>query len=97
MSIQIEKDLVEAINHFEENHKKYLEKDGSLNNDGWDYLHDAEVNWADDIKWNDYIKFHMQPRVSEFWDNSEEDKKYKEHWKFIHPKLFKKYWESTWE
>lgn len=88
-------EFVEAIKSFEQSHKKYIERDGYLNQDGVDYLHDAEVNWGDDIKWNDYIKFHMQPRLEEYWfeNTSEEitnnDIEYKEHWKALHPKLAK--------
>ncbi len=92
----IEKDIVESIKSFEEIHKKYLEEDGRLNSCGWNYLHDAEINWGDDIKWNDHIKYHMQPRIESYWENPDEDIEYKEHWKKAHPKLYEKYMKELW-
>ncbi len=93
--IKIDKDFVDSIKRFEKIHKKYIEEDGSLNDEGWDYLHDAEVNWGDDIKWNDHIKFHMQPRVNEYWygdtKNEERDIEYKRHWIALHPKKAKEF------
>lgn len=92
-----DEEFLEAIKSFEQIHKKYLEKDGSLNQDGVDYLHDAEVNWADDIKWNDHIKFHMQPRLSDFWfgngggEETMNDIEYRKQWRTLHPKLAKEY------
>lgn len=85
-----------AIIDFEKTHKKYLNSDGSLNPDGWDYLHDAEVNWAEDIKWNDYIKFHMQPRIEEYWygyaQEEYHDIEYKKEYRKVHPKISKELW-----
>ena len=91
--MKIDKELVEAIKNFEKAHKSYLDSDGSLNESGWNLLHDAEVNWGDDPKWHDYEKFHLQPRHEDYWFNPEEDLEYKRHWKALHPALAKKVFE----
>lgn len=88
---KIDKEFVESIRQFEKVHKKYLNEDGSVNEDGYDLLHDAEVNWADDIKWNDYTKFHLQPRLENYWFEPKEDVNYKRHWIALHPKIAKEY------
>jgi len=87
----VNEDLIEAIKHFEKVHKSYLDNDGSLNESGFDLLHDAEVNWSDDIKWHDYEKYHLQPRLSDYWFNPSEDIEYKAHWIKLHPRLALKY------
>ena len=77
------------IKNFESSHSgnDYFDEDGSLTPDGWDCLKDAETNWADDIKWNDYTKFHMRSRIAEFWygEGEESDIKYWEVWNELHP------------
>jgi hypothetical protein len=82
-------ELAQSIKDFEDVHKKngLFENDGSLSGGGWDYLNDAEVNWADDIKWNDYTKFHLRSRLGEYWygNGGEEDIDYYEAWLELHP------------
>ncbi len=97
--IDIDPDLVKAIKDFESSHKDYLEEDGSLNGDGWSLLHDAEVNWGNDPKWHDFEKYHLQPRLEEYWQSVNDEKleyhdvQYKAHWKALHPKLAKEYFD----
>ncbi len=97
--IEIDNDLVEAIKNFEKSHKVYLEHDGSLNQDGCNLLHDAEVNWGNDPKWHDYEKYHLQPRIESYWYGNEtleqHDINYKAHWKALHPKLAKEYFDES--
>lgn len=89
--IKISEDLLTGIKSFEKIHKQYLNEDGTVNRDGYNLLHDAEVNWADDIKWNDYTKYHLQPRLSNYWYNPSEDIEYKKHWIKLHHKEAEKY------
>jgi len=94
----IEKELVEAIKSFEEIHKKYLNSDGSLNESGWQLCHVSEVEWDNDPKWNDYVLYHLRPRIEQYWYNEVEDdwegddKNYRKHWTVLHPKLAKELW-----
>lgn len=80
--------LAQSINDFEDVHKEHglFEDDGSLTHDGWNWLHDAEENWADDIKWNDYTKFHLRSRISQYWygEGEPEDVEYYEAWCELH-------------
>ena len=82
-------ELSQSIKNFEDLHKDYdlFEEDGSLTTEGWDLLHDAEVNWADDIKWNDYTKFHLRSRIAEYWygNGEQSDIDYYNAWLEIHP------------
>lgn len=89
--IKFDKDLLDSITNFEDVHKEYLEEDGTVNDDGYDLLHESEVNWGDDIKWNDYRKYHLQPRLDEYWYNPSEDKEYKKHWIKLHTKKAEEY------
>jgi len=94
----IDKELVEGIKHFEKVHKKYLNSDGSLNEDGYGVCHDYEINWGDDPKWADYFLFHLRPRLENYWydevqEDNIEDKNYRKHWSVLHPKLAKGLWD----
>lgn len=89
--IKFDKDLLEGIKHFEDVHKEYLDEDGTVNSDGYNLLHDAEVNWGNDPKWHDYEKYHLQPRLSDYWYNPSEDIEYKKHWIKLHSKEAEEY------
>lgn len=95
----IEKELVEAIKSFEEIHKQYLNNDGSLNKDGWKLCHVSEVEWGNDPKWNDYVLYHLRPRIEQYWYNEiqndweGDDQNYRKHWSVLHPKIAKELWD----
>lgn len=85
-------ELAESIKKFEDVHKKYnlFESDGSLTTEGWQWLHDAEEDWENDIKWNDYTRFHLGPRLGEYWygesnSGEEADIEYYNAWLELHP------------
>lgn len=83
--------LAESIKSFEKVHADYdlFHEDGSLTQDGYDLLHDAEVNWGNDPKWHDHEKFHLRSRLSDYWfgcGDEEADVDYWEAWVELHPK-----------
>ena len=89
MAKQILSKLAESIKAFEKVHggNDYFNEDGSLTPDGWQLLHSAEVEWGNDPKWHDHEKFHLQPRLENFWFGLGEDSDvdYWEAWLELHP------------
>ena len=80
--------LVQSIKKFEDIHKVYdlFEEDGSLTDKGSKFLQEAEDNWADNIKWNDHIRFHLTSRVGNYWygGGEDEDNEYYKAWCELH-------------
>lgn len=70
--------LTDSIRTFEENYAKYLNKDGTLNREGYKILCSANMKIAD--KWAMYESYHMNPRLRKYWKNPEEDTEYKKAW-----------------
>ncbi len=79
----------ESIKSFEKIHKKQhiFNEDGSLNDEGFQFLNYAEVHWGEDPKWHDHEKFHTQPRLEDYWfgEGEESDNEYWEFWCELHP------------
>ena len=76
--------LTDAIKNFEETFKKYLNKDGTLNRQGYVILCQAEAKIAD--KWSMYERYHLSPRLKRYWNDPKEDIEYKKAWKELHEK-----------